>query len=379
MKIGFDISQTGKLKAGCGYFADSIIQNLATIDTANEYVLYRTFGDYYWDDDFNKTTKIKQQNFNYGLHHSSNSEAKDFWQHQIKYIENKLSSPDILHANNYFCPKNLQHAKLVYTLYDLSYLIYPEWTTEANRLACFNGVFNASLYADFMIAISENTKNDFLHFFPHYPADKIKVVYLGSRFSKSEGVKKSKSLKRLQTDKFWLTVGTIEPRKNQKKLLAAYAKLKAKQQNSLPLVLAGGKGWMMDDFLQYIHKLGLEDDVITLGYVDENELHWLYHNCFAMVYPSVFEGFGLPVLEAMSLGAAVITSNVSSLPEIVDTAGILVDPHQDEALMQAMLRLSDDDDYRKTLQERALTRAQLFSWDHAAQEVLQVYQQLVGS
>jgi glycosyltransferase involved in cell wall biosynthesis len=177
----------------------------------------------------------------------------------------------------------------------------------------------------------------------------------------------------LQPNRFWLNVGTIEPRKNQDRLLKAYAELKARKKEVYPLVLAGGSGWLMEDFERKLESLGLRQDVILTGYVDDTALQWLYENCFALVYPSLFEGFGLPVLEAMSLGAPVIASNVTSIPEIVGNAGILVDPLDEEAIFHAMLKLSKDPQAHSHFKESGVERSKLFTWEAAARSVLECY------
>src|SRR5262249_34590126 len=160
---------------------------------------------------------------------------------------------------------------------------------------------------------------------------------------------------------------------NQVRLLQAYARLKASEKQTLPLVLTGGKGWLMDNFEKTIDHLGLRQDVVLLGYVDDTVLQWLYQNCFAFVYPSLFEGFGLPVLEAMSLGAPVITANTTSLPEIVGSAGMLVDPFQEEELFSAMLRLSQGEIQREALQDGAREKAKEFSWERTARQIKDLY------
>jgi glycosyltransferase involved in cell wall biosynthesis len=379
MKIGFDISQTGNAKAGCGYYAENLIQHLALIDNQNQYFLYPTFGDHFWDDGFQFTCQIQHPKFKLGLHHSNQESAKQFWQNPPTNWEKKLGNIDILHANNFFCPPNPKNIKLVYTLYDLSFLEYPDCTTEHNRVGCFNGIFKASLYADLIIAISEHSRAHFLSNFPHYPEERISVVYPASRFnSETTQAFQSTCLAQFQPQQFWLNVGTIEPRKNIRLLLKAYAKLIAQQEKPYPLVLAGKIGWMEENIVDFIRELGLEQFVHVMGYLDNNELQWLYENCFSFVYPSLFEGFGLPVLEAMALGAAVITSNVSSLPEIVKNAGILINPTKEDEIIQAMLYLMANPEYRKELQSLALLQAKLFSWKHTAIQVLGLYQDIMS-
>jgi len=251
----------------------------------------------------------------------------------------------------------------------------PEFTTEANRIACFDGVFRASLYADRIIAISAYSREHFLQTFPHYPSERITVVYPASRLVKRDDLLRPRQLAQLQPDQFWLTVGTLEPRKNHRCLLQAYARLKVHLGKTYPLVLAGGKGWLMDDFERTVDELELRQDVILLGYVEDAALQWLYENCFAFVYPSLFEGFGLPVLEAMSVGAPVIASETTSLPEIVGGAGLLVDPLSETSLAAALLQLTQDTQIRRDFRQRALERAKLFSWTKSAKRVVDLYQE----
>ncbi len=378
MRIGFDISQTGQAKAGCGWFADSLIRHLAEIDTQNEYILYPTFGDSYWDTEGPAATaQIDRPNFRRGLSHATLAEAQQFWRNPGDDFEARLGEPDIVHANNFFCPHGLSQARLVYTLHDLMFLEQPESTTEANRNGCFTGVFHASLHADLIVAVSQYSRRHFLDIFPHYPSDRVAVAHLASRFHRQPDCARPAKLARLRPGRFWLTVGTIEPRKNHRRLLQAYARLKAQLGESFPLVLAGGKGWLMEDFESFVDKLGLRKDIVVLGYVEEAELQWLYQNCFAFLYPSLFEGFGLPVLEAMTLGAPVIASNTTSLPEIVGAAGLLVDPLEEEAILDAMHRLATGQIDREVLCAQAMARAREFSWDSTAKQVVGFYQQVV--
>ena len=378
MRIGFDVSQTGANKAGCGYFAYLLIKHLAQLDHDNYYILYSSFAPDFWDPDHKRTTfQTRQPNFERRFADFSHSQARAFWQQPPADFEAALGRPDIIHANNYFCPKGLRHARLVYTLYDLVYVAYPEFTTEANRLICFNGVFEASLRADMIISISEYSKRHFLEIFPHYPAEQVRVLHPASRFSLTDGVdEKAGQVKKLSPGEFWLSVGTLEPRKNLRRLLQAYARLRHEGLTDLPLAMAGGKGWLEEGLPDYIASLDIQNDVHLLGYVSDAWLRWLYRHCFAFVYPSLFEGFGLPVLEAMSLGAAVITSNVTSLPEITGDAALSVAPQDVEALAEAMARLQADSVLYLDLKQRALARSALFSWEKTARGVLDVYKML---
>lgn len=382
MKIGFDVSQTGNNKAGCGYFADSLIQALTEVDCENEYILYPHFGTSFWDPKGRYTTrKIDQPNVSRKLIGKDFHDSMTFWKSLPPDAEERLGNPHIIHANNYSCPRGLKGARVLYTLHDLNFLEHPEWTTEQNRCVCFEGVFTASIYADFVIAVSRYTRNKFLEFFPHYPTERIQVVYESSRFSlASDKVKKAKGkrLQGLNPNQFWLAVGTLEPRKNLRRLLKAFALFQGQTTVQYPLVLAGGKGWLEDDLEEFIQELGLSEDVRVLGYVSDEELSWLYSNCFCFVYPSLYEGFGLPVLEAMEHGAAVVTSNTTSLPEVAGDAAHYVNPLDEIDIAEAFGKLERDTDYREMLKRKAIIQAKKFSWEKSASEVLYIYREVIS-
>lgn len=380
MRIAYDITQTGKDKAGCGYFAYSLIRALAEIDRDNEYFLLSSFGETNWERNASPATcGIQRANFKRSsLRHFRYGAVRRFWQTPPLNLDEALGNPDIVHSNNFFCPTGLRQARLLFTLYDLSFIEQPEWSTDSNRLVCYEGVYRASLYADTILAISEYSRSNFLRRFPHYPSENVHVVYPASRYTRRIALNRPRIVPRqVEEGKFWLCVGTLEPRKNHLGLLRAYARHKARFGKALPLIHAGGPGWLMNDFKEQIYKLNLQDDVILLGYVDDMALQWLYQNCFAFVYPSFFEGFGLPVLEAMGLGAAVITSNTTSIPEIVGDAGILVNPAIDEQITDAMNELIGDQNQLIALRQASLQRATAFSWERAARQTVDLYRSTV--
>ncbi len=375
MRIGFDVSQTGRAKTGCGHFAHSLARHLAEVDAHNEYLLYPTFGDFFWNADWAADTcPIDNPAFRRCVTHTDFESARAFWQAPPPDLEARLGWPDVVHANNFYCPTALRRARLVYTLYDLHFLDHPEWTTEANRFGCFRGVFRASCHADAIVAISRFTKDHFLRVFPHVPAERVVVAHLASRCTDRSPVPRPEALSHLRPDQFWLSVGTLEPRKNHRRLLGAYARLKAAQGKVLPLVLAGASGWLMGELPGLIEQGGLAGDVLLTGYVEDEALRWLSQNCFGFLYPSLWEGFGLPVLEAMSQGAAVITSDTTSLPEVAGDAALLVDPLDEVRIAGAMQRLATDEPLRTTLRQRAVAQAARFSWAATARTVLGAYQ-----
>lgn len=375
MKIGFDASQTGFQKTGCGYFAHSLITHLAEIDRENTYLLYPTFGDSYWDpQNGENTVKFPYPNTLQGKGHSSFLEAKIFWSNPPDDCESFLGAPDIVHANNFFCPVNLKRAKLVYTFYDFGYVQHPELTSEENRTVCFEGNFNASLYADWVITISETSRRQFLKIFPHFKRDKTAVVYPASRFQYSVDCPRPGELGDLSPGGFLMNVGTLEVKKNQIGLVKAYARIKRYLNHSLPLVLIGKDGGGLAAIQKTVQELQLTREVRILPYANDEALQWLYQNCFAFVFPSFFEGFGMPIMEAMALGAPVVASNSSCIPEITDGAALLVDPRDEEEIAEAVMRLALGEIKREELRYKGFERSASFSWQKTAEEVLACYE-----
>jgi glycosyltransferase involved in cell wall biosynthesis len=378
MKIGYDISQTGKNKAGCGYFSDALIQAILKQDSINSYSLYPSFGDFFFDRFISFFNPYPTKNTRYGTRHLTKARASNFWNSSC--LEKDLKNPDVIHSNNYWCPVNLRSTRLIYTFYDMGFTIDPTWTMEANRIGCFDGVFKSSIAADWVIAISNSSREHYLYTFPHFPEKRIQVINPCSRFPNADKVGKRPSQfeNKIRGD-FWLSVGTIEPRKNQRRLLEAYKRYLTLGGPEMPLVLAGGKGWLMDDFDAHIHSLGIQDHVFMLGYATDDELIWLYRNCYANLYPSLFEGFGLPILEGMQFGAATLCSNSSSLPEVTGDAALLLPALDIEAWAQTMFRISSNKTEQEYLREASKKQAALFSWENCAAAVLALYEQAVNS
>lgn len=377
MKIGFDVSQTGDAKSGCGYFADGLIRELAASDCVNQYILYPAVGDFFWDPESAATFACDRPNFRRMSLPGDFEASRRFWRKPDENFERELGSPDVFHANNFYCPQGLKNARLVYTLYDLSFLHEPRWSTERNRVGCFEGVFRATWNADFFIAISRSTKKHFLSTFPHVSEDKIALIYPGSRFEHLAAGPRPERFRDLKPGGFWLAVGTIEPRKNYPRLLDACRLLRARNACGLPLVVAGGKGWLSEDFNAQLHGLEPDRDLFLLGYVSDMELAWLFQHCFAFVYPSLFEGFGMPVLEALGFGSPVLCAETSSLPEVGGDAAIYFDPLDPESIAEAMIGLFRGDLNRERLKEAAHRQAKEFSWTRSAAMIREVYQEVV--
>jgi glycosyltransferase involved in cell wall biosynthesis len=378
MHIGFDVSQTGAAKAGCGFFAHATIKALLELAPQHRYSLFPSFGDFYFDNSLPFENPYVGADVHYGPRHRSREAANAFWVGSD--VEACVGRPDIVHSNNFWCPIQLESSRLIYTLYDMGFAVNPSWTTEENRVGCFEGVFRSSVAADWIVAISEASRTHYLSVFPHFPGDNIRVVYPCCRFSEStlEG-KRPKALEHVSSGGYWLNVGTIEPRKNQRRLVEAYARYLAAGGVAMPLVIAGGEGWLMDEFLAYVRTLEDVTPVNLIGYVSDEELIWLYRNCYANLYPSLFEGFGLPVLEGMRFGAPTVASGSTSIPEVAGKAAILLDPEDTEAWAQTMLRLAANKVERDLLGAAARRQADRFDWKRSAGLLLQLYEEALAS
>jgi glycosyltransferase involved in cell wall biosynthesis len=282
---------------------------------------------------------------------------------------------DLLHAMAFVGPL-IGSCAMVVTVFDLSFVYYPG-TFRAGKRMYLRLFTKASVRrARRIIAISEQTKADLVRWLD-LPPDRIDVVYCGveKRFhplpaQDVEAFRQKRGLPKT----FLLSVGTLEPRKNLGMLLNAYAQLRSAAQSAPPLILVGGKGWRHESLFARASKLGMADSVRFVGFVPSQELPLWYNAATCCVYPSLYEGFGLPPLEAMACGTPTLTSDSSSLPEIVGSAGLLVDPHDEVAWAQQLTRVLSAPELRRELAEKGQERARRFTWQRAADETVRVYQ-----
>lgn len=270
----------------------------------------------------------------------------------------------------------------VVTIHDLSFLRYPEAFPAMQRTYLQQQVRRSARAAQRVIAISAATKRDVVTLFG-VPADRVEVVYNGvdAGFTPAPAADVEAFRQRHGLPaRFLLHLGTLEPRKNLVRLVQAFARVKAQDpaQPPLRLVLAGGKGWGYDAIFAEVKQLGLENDVLFPGYIPDEELPWWYRAAAVFVYPSLLEGFGLPVIEAMACAAPVVTSNVSSLPEVAGDAALLVDPLEVDALAAALLRILRDDALAQELRARSVQQAARFSWANTARDTAAVYRRILA-
>ena len=294
-------------------------------------------------------------------------------------MERTLGAIDLFHATDMVMPP-LRRAKGVLTVYDLSFMLFPEYHVGGMQ-AFTRNMRRFAGRADAVIAISEHTKRDVVELLG-VPPERVRVTLLAAdeRYRVLEDrLAIAEVAARYGIDgPYVLYTGTLEPRKNIPTLVRAFHTLKRETRIPHRLVLAGKKGWLYDEIFAEVARLGLDTEVIFTGFVADEDLPYLYNGADLFVYPSFYEGFGLPPLEAMACGCPVVTSTTSSLPEVVGEAGLMVDPHDATALAEAMARALGDGDLHARMREKGLARAARFSWEQCVAETLTLYRELVG-
>ncbi len=282
---------------------------------------------------------------------------------------------DLFHATAFVTPL-VQRLPSVVTIYDLSFVHYPARLPRSRRLYLSTMTRRSCEQAQRVIAISQATADDLTQLW-NIPSSKIDIAVPGydkTRFkplsqAEQEAFRAQKSL----SERFWFFVGTLEPRKNLPMLLEAYASLQPHER--LPLVIGGGKGWDYQPIFDAVKTHRLEKEVQFIGYVPTDELP-IWYNCAELfIYPSVFEGFGLPVLEAMACGTPILTSDQSSLPEVAGNVGMCISPHDGHAWADALRFAFHNRAWREEQSLAGIERAQNFSWTHTAEQTLYSYQQ----
>jgi len=266
------------------------------------------------------------------------------------------------------------------TIYDLTFMLLPGFHTRETQ-SFSKAIRRYVERSDCIIAISEQTKRDIVEHLG-IPADRIRVTLLAAderyRVIDDRGVIEPVLTKYGIASEYILYAGTLEPRKNVPALVRAFHALKRERHIPHRLVLAGKKGWLYDEIFAEVSTLGLDADVIFTGYVPDEDLPLLYNGASLFVYPSLYEGFGLPPLEAMACGCPVITSDISSLPEVVGDAGVMINPRSCDDLAGAIARVLEDSNLAGIMRAKGLARAATFSWDRCARETVAIYRDVSG-
>jgi glycosyltransferase involved in cell wall biosynthesis len=290
---------------------------------------------------------------------------------------------DVLHSPVNVLPAWLpSNCAAVVTLHDLAFLRFPEVLTQAKRMYHQTFTVRSLRHATMLITVSESTRQD-AHELVGIPLERIQTVYpcINEHFSnviEDEQLSMFRQQKGLN-EGYVLYMGTLEPRKNITTLIDAYALLRQKYAVREKLVLAGGKGWLYDAIFAKVRQLDMEADVIFPGFVADSEQALWYAAASAFAYPSLYEGFGLPVAEALAMGVPTVTSNVSSLPEAGAGVALCVDPGDVQTISEALYKSLNDTTFRQQSQRMASSIAQRFSAARMAEQTITVYEQAARS
>jgi len=294
-----------------------------------------------------------------------------------------LDEVDIFHSPYDEIPASVQKANKLQaflTIYDLIPILYPQFLLSEQIPLLYKKTLASIAQKDWVTCISHSTKNDLCNYL-NIDESRVFVTHLAAEssiFYPCEDVAKlaaTRSKYGITDAPYILSLGTLEPRKNLDGAIRSFAKLIEEQNiKDLYLVLVGTQGWKYDKIMEEVSRKNfLKERIIFTGYVPESDLAALYSGALAFVYPSFYEGFGLPPLEAMQCGVPVITSNTSSLPEVVGEAGIMVDPKDTDALCHSMLEIYNNSSLRASMSLKSLAQAKLFSWERCTQETIAAY------
>jgi glycosyltransferase involved in cell wall biosynthesis len=373
MHIGIDAHAIGAQQGGNETYIRNLIKSLAEIDGENRYTLYianaRAAGQ--WREEF--TTRYR----NFGVRLLPPPTplvrvpvflAYELFRRPVDVLHVQFTAPP-------FC-----RVPVVATIHDLAFERMPETFTRRGSFQLKLTVRSTAKKAARVVTVSEYSRQDLLNIYK-LPPEKVVVTYNGieSQFTPFQTAPDEAERIRGRygiTRDFLLTVGSLQPRKNLVRLIRTYAKLREGNKDfRRQLVIVGRKLWLTHEIFDEVKKQRWAEDVILTGYVADEDLPALYRAAGAFVYPSLFEGFGLPPLEAMACGTPVVTSDVSSLPEITEGAALLIDPNDESALANALIEIVGNARLRAELREKGIAQARKFTWREAAEKTLRLYQE----
>lgn len=377
MEIGFDITVLVEDKrTGIGNYVYSLLQALLKIDQKNKYALLgitplKAYSYIRRPEFLNKqNVELKAYRMPSKLFHRIFA----VWQ-TLKFppVEWFTGDIDVFHSFDWFCPPT-KKAKTVATIFDVTPLTHPEWHTSGNIKQHARRLKAIQKQADFVITISQASKKDIVKILK-ISSEKITVAYPGVDEKKFYPVKNKFLLTRVLEKYnlkpgYILFVGTIQPRKNIARLIKAYEILRREKKFKQSLVLVGRRGKGAEKFKS-------KEGVILTDYILDEDLPFIYNAARVFVYPSLYEGFGIPIIEAMACGCPVVTSNISSMPEVVGKAAVLVNPYNIKDIAKGIKEILDNTKFSDKLRSVGIERVKKFTWGKCAKTTLKTYQKLV--
>jgi len=369
--IGIDYTSAIHQSAGIGRYTREMVQALASLDAQSSYHLFVA----------DAAKNIDPPGANFTCHTTRLTER---WLARLWYrlrlplpIETWTGPLTLFHQPDFFLPPVKAATRTIVTVHDLSFEHTPADMIMPGMEAHLKKWVPCSVQrADHVIAVSAATRQDLIDLY-HTPPEKITVLHHGvapqfQPIADSAQLARVRHKYNLGDRPFVLSVSTIQPRKNYRRLIQAFAQI----DDAYSLVLAGGKGWGFDDIFADVVHLGLKDRVHFPGFIADADLPALYNAASLFIYPSLYEGFGLPILEAMACGTPVVAGSQSSLPEVVGEAGLLVDPYNVDAIAAAILRVLAEPDLHRQLSQAGHQQVKKFTWHRMATQLYALYQQL---
>lgn len=368
VRIGIDARLLAYRRGGISNYIRHLLSALAALDPETDYHVLRHRRDPTRQEAGGNFRRVTMRT---PCHHR--------WERWALGVEIAPLRLDLLHSPD-FIPPAFGARHFVITVHDLNFLYFPQFLTAESRRYYNDQIAWAVTRADHILAVSETTRADLMCLLG-VPAEKVTVTYEGVgpafRPLPPERVEETLAHYGLQRG-YLLFVGTVEPRKNLSGLFTAYRLLLDRGEFPGPLVIAGSRGWLYDEIDRQVEALHLQKYIRFLSYVPDADLPPLYNGAALLVMPSFYEGFGLPVLEAMACGTPVLISDRGSLPEVAGDAAVVVNPEDPEEIAAGIVRLLGDPQLRSRLRERGLARASRFSWADTARCTLQVYRRITG-
>ncbi len=372
MRIGFNAQIVSGSDAGVATYARNLIKHLVAENKNHEIYIFASPDYINLPEDSRSRMIPTSQIINRGW-------KRILWEQFILPAKAKRCHVDVMFYPDHTASLFKKTSPVVLTIHDLAFMAMPDTFPFGKRIYKTLAVRQSVRSADRIIADSQATKDDCIKLLG-IPEDEIKVIHNGidSYFKKiTEPALLTNTRKKLGLFKnIILFVGTLEPRKNVIRLIRAYAHLCKSMHLEHELVIAGKKGWMYSGIFHEVERLGLKDRVHFLNYVSQQDLVNLYSMADLFVYPSLYEGFGFPPLEAMACEVPVVASNVSSLPEVLGDAALLIDPYSTDEMVAAMSKILSDVEFSQRLKAKGLERVKQYSWQNFAVQLLKVFEEI---
>ena len=378
MRIGFDISHSLGNPSGLGRYASGLLHGLVRSAPEHQFLAYPFFYEHF-PAQWRRAQTPAAPNVRVNRPPLPRPIIGRMLAHGGVIAELLFGDVDITHSNGTIAPI-LRRSRLVYTVYDCTVFLMPELHDQGNVEVVSRNMRLAAERAVAIIADSESTRTDYLATVPADP-ERVSVVY-GAADARFNPLISESEIQRVRARygigrEYVLAVGTTEPRKNLFRLIRAFESLSSHHRD-VQLVVAGRRGWLSEPLYEYVEQHSLEDTVRFAGYVDAGDLPALYAGATVFAYPSLYEGFGLPLVEAMASGVPVLTSNRSSLPEVAGDAAILVNPEDEAEIAGELVHLLEDEQLRRELTKEGIRQAARFSWESSAKRLLQVYERVIA-